>query len=125
MPAAATRAQFDRYNGGLDVWPPVSAYWLHSSSWWLQWDRYEKAVEGLDPDAALEEYIRVTQDVQAQAYAIAAATCKRRFPACGGFIIWMGHDCFPCPANNSVIDFMRNPKPAYHALREVFTGKAK
>ncbi len=125
MPAAATRAQFDRYSGGLEVWPPTSVYWLHSSSWWLQWDRYEKAIEGLEPDAALDEYIRVTQDVQAQAYAIAAATCKRRFPACGGFIIWMGHDCFPCPANNSVIDFMRNPKPAYHALREVFTGKAK
>jgi beta-mannosidase len=51
-----------------------------------------------------------------------AKSCRDRFPRCGGVLIWMGHDCFPCPANTSIIDIERNPKPAYHSLREVFTA---
>jgi len=50
----------------------------------------------------------------------AAQACKNRFPACGGFMVWMGHDCFPCPINTSVIDFYGNYKPAALALKEVF-----
>lgn len=125
MPGAASCEQFERYHGGAAMWPPTTDYWRHSSAWWIQWDRYEQVVGSLDPDAGLDEYIRRTQDVQARAYAVAAASCKRRFPACGGFIIWMGHDCFPCAINNSVIDYMRKPKQAFYALREVFTGKAR
>ncbi len=50
-----------------------------------------------------------------------AARCtKAKFPRYGGFILWMGHDCFPCAANTSVIDCENVPKPAWHALREVF-----
>ena len=35
---------------------------------------------------------------------------------------WMGRDLFPCPMNNSVIDFERKPKQAYFALKDVFTS---
>ena len=55
---------------------------------------------------------------------IAAAACKNRFPRCGGFLVWMGHDAFPCPANNAFIDFDRNPKPAYFALKKVFRNES-
>ena len=95
---------------------------MHTSSWWIMWDRYKPILVGLDADKALEQYVELTQHHQAEAYAIAASSCKRRFPKCGGFIIWMGHDLYPCPANNSVIDFDRKPKPAYHALKGVFRG---
>ena len=60
--------------------------------------------------------------MQAEAHAIATSVCKARFTLCGGYLIWMGHDCFPCPANTSIIDFEREPKPAFAALREVFSG---
>jgi beta-mannosidase len=36
--------------------------------------------------------------------------------------VWMGHDCFPCPSNTSVIDFAGKPKPAWEALKEVFNS---
>ena len=49
-----------------------------------------------------------------------AKRATSRFPRCGGFIIWMGHDCFPCPSNTSIIDAEGNPKPAYHAVAEIF-----
>jgi len=37
----------------------------------------------------------------------------------------MGHDCFPCAANTSVIDVDAVPKPAYYALKEIFTSRGE
>ncbi len=123
MPGAHGMDLMKRYAEGVDVWPPTTEYWMHTSSWWRQWDRFKDRLASLPPDEGLAEYIRATQSDQAEAYAIAAAACKGRFPRCGGFVIWMGHDCFPCPANNSVIDFERQPKPAYFALKRIFRGE--
>jgi len=50
----------------------------------------------------------------------AARTTKRRFPGIGGFIVWMGHDPFPCPCNTAVLDFHGRMKPAAEALKEIF-----
>jgi len=120
MPGACDVEMLRKYAGDQPVWPPQGPYWMHTAAWWTQWDRYRAELEDLPEEEALAEYVRRTQAHQAEAYAIAARACKTRFPKCGGFIIWMGHDCFPCPANNSVIDFDQKPKPAYYALREVF-----
>jgi hypothetical protein len=68
----------------------------------------------------LEEYVAWGQERQAEALRIAASACKRRFPRCGGFIVWMGHDCFPCCANTSILDFDGRPKPAALALGDVW-----
>jgi hypothetical protein len=38
-------------------------------------------------------------------------------------MVWMGHDAFPCAVSIAVIDFERNPRPAFHALAEVFNEK--
>jgi beta-mannosidase len=109
-----------KYSGGEAVWPPTSPLWMHTAGWWTQESRLLPALEGLAPAEALAEYVRLTQEEQAVALAHAAACCKRRFPACGGFLVWMGHDCFPCPSNTSLIDYDGQPKPAYEALRRVF-----
>lgn len=116
MPGAAALDSIERYSGGQQVMPPQGEYWRHAAAWWTQWRRLKDRLEG----KTLAEYVALTQAEQAEAYAIAATACKSRFPQCGGFIIWMGHDCYPCPANNSVIDFDQNPKPAYYALKDVF-----
>lgn len=120
MPGACDVGLLQRYAGRESLWPPQGAYWMHTAAWWTQRDRYKADLESLPEEMALSEYVRRTQEHQAAAYAIAARTCKTRFPRCGGFIIWMGHDLFPCPANNSVIDFEQRPKPAYYALLNVF-----
>lgn len=119
MPGAANLACIDAFCDGMQVVPAEGEYWLHTAAWWTQWGLFkEKVAEG-----DIAGYVALTQNFQAEAYEIAAAACKGRFPKCGGFIIWMGHDCFPCPANNSVIDFLREPKPAYDALKRVFRGQ--
>ncbi len=123
MPGAQSLEAMQRYRGEEAVWPPITPYWRHTASWWTQWDRLKDQFGDMDEAEGLPAYIAHTQAVQADAYATAAAACKARFPRCGGFIIWEGHDCFPCPANNSVIEFPATPKPAYHLLRRIFRGK--
>ena len=88
---------------------------------WIQGEAFQKA-HGRAP-LDLAEYVAWSQRLQAEALERAARYTKRRFPACGGFIIWMGHDAFPCPANTAVLDFDGRPKPAADALRKIFLTK--
>jgi len=88
------------------------------TSWWFDWPHFKKE-KGREP-GSLEEYVEWSQQRQATALAIAARASKNRFPACGGFIVWMGHDSFPCSCNTSIVDFEGNPKPAALALKNIF-----
>jgi beta-mannosidase len=122
-PGAMTAEQIKHYSGGLEPWPPNESnlYWMHASAWWRELVEYQKMTSGQQD---LEMYCHWSRDLQADALAVVAKSCRERFPRCGGVIIWMGHDCFPCPANTSIIDIERKPKPAYELLREVFTSSA-
>ncbi|HTL28607.1 MAG TPA: glycoside hydrolase family 2 TIM barrel-domain containing protein, partial [Tepidisphaeraceae bacterium] len=113
-----------KFRGTCEVWPPKreNRYWAHSSLWWIQWDRFKDELKDLAPLDALTKYVELSQALQAEALTIAAKSAKDRFPKCGGFLVWMGHDSFPCPANTAIIDFLQQPKPAYHALAKVFRG---
>jgi hypothetical protein len=53
----------------------------------------------------IEDYVRWSQEHQGRALIRALTSCRNRFPGIGGFIIWMGHDSFPCLANTSILDF--------------------
>lgn len=121
FPCASSAKVIKEHSAGLPAWPPAGPYWKHTSAWWSQWSRYRERLAQLPEDEALAEYVRLTQQDQADALAVAARACKRRFPACGGFLVWMGHDCFPCLANNSLIEVDLTTKPAYASLRAVFT----
>ncbi len=86
--------------------------------WWIEWPKFAEIHMREPMDMA--EYVAWSQARQANALAIAAAACKKRFPKCGGILIWMGHDSFPCTANTSILDFHGRPKPAALALAKVF-----
>ena len=123
MPGASSASVIRRYTGVGQELPADAAnpYWRHVSSWWLQWDAYLSS--GGSP-RDLDAYVRWSQQRQAAALGYAARACKRRFPACGGFMVWMGHDCFPCPENTAVIQFDGRLKPAARALRKVFRNRS-
>lgn len=118
MPGASSEALIHKYCGDA-AWPATNWVWRHSCAWHIYWQRFTH-LQDLAPAEALQAYVRQTQQEQSETLAIAASACKGRFPRCGGILIWMGHDCFPCPINNSIIDFEGNCKPAYYALQEVF-----
>ncbi len=87
--------------------------WRHTSNWWF--DREDV------PDTDLPSWVQKSQDEQATALSVAASSAMNRFPACGGFIVWMGHDSFPCAISLAVVDYEGRLKPAALALGEVYS----
>jgi len=118
-PGASPAELIRRSRGELPELPGTleNPLWRRTS-WWIEWPEFIQ--EKGRPPQDLQEYVDWSQKRQAQALAIVAGELKRKFPRCGGVIFWMGHDCFPCTANTSVIDFDGNPKPAALALQEIF-----
>lgn len=110
----------ETYRGECSVMPATAdnPLWHRPICWWID---YPNVVNdnGREPSSAAE-YVQWSQERQKQALEIAVRSSKSRFPKCGGIIIWMGHDCFPCAANTSVIDYECRPKPAALALAEIF-----
>lgn len=119
-PGASSAEIIRESAGDWDTMPADASnpLWRRTSTWWIEWDEFIREI-GREPES-LEEYVDWSQARQAKALLIAAASCKERFPRCGGFIVWMGHDCFPCTANTAVIDFHRKPKPAALALKKIW-----
>ena len=118
-PGASSVDIIKGYAGGLPLTPGTvdNPLWRRTS-WWIEWPTFVKE-KGREPQS-LDEYVTWSQERQAEALRIAAEACKSRFPRCGGFIIWMGHDSFPCTANTAIVDFEGRPKPAALALAEIF-----
>ncbi len=119
-PSCSSAEIIRRYADDLDPMPatPENPLWRRTSVWWIEWAQFVNEV-GREPES-LEEYVDWQQARQAKALSIAAKACKDRFPACGGIILWMGHDCFPCTANTAIIDFDGQPKPAALALKAIY-----
>jgi beta-mannosidase len=121
MPGAEAADLIRQYADGMELPADRSnPFWMHTGGWWIQWEDYLR--EGGDPES-LDVFVVWSQLRQAHALAHAAAACKRRFPRCGGFMLWMGHDCYPCPVNTAIIDFLGRPKPAAEAVGKVFKGE--
>lgn len=92
--------------------------WRHSAAWWL--DEADRPTSTDD----IRDWVTRSQARQAELVSTAARASKARFPRCGGFIVWMGHDAFPCPVSLSIIDFDGTVKPVGHALAKVFLNDA-
>jgi beta-mannosidase len=124
-PGAAPADLIRRFAGELAVMPVEARNPLYclTLSWWTEDARFA-AEHGGRPPRDLEEYVAWSQRRQADTLAIAVKACKDRFPACGGAILWCGHDCFPCAVNTSIIDFEGNPKPAALALAKIYKEPA-
>lgn len=119
---ASPVALIRRYAGGLAETPGTldSPLWRRSS-WWIDWPQFVEA-HGREP-ADLEEFVTWDQERQRRALEIATRLTKQRFPGCGGILLWMGHDSFPCTSNTAIVDFDGNPKPAALAVGDVFHGR--
>jgi len=121
MPGAAPADLIRKYGKGYEM--PASRdneYWMLTGGWWIEWDKYI-AQGGNEED--LDEYVAWSQKRQADFLYVAARLTKDRFPEIGGFIVWMGHDCYPCPSNTSVIDYLSRPKPSGTALSKVWKNE--
>lgn len=117
-PGASPADLIRKYAGALTVMPVSNDNPLwRRHPWWTEGTQFSKE-HGRDAET-LEEYVVWSQARQAKALAHAVGTAVARYPGCGGFFIWMGHDSFPCTANTSIIDFDGRPKPAATAVANV------
>lgn len=123
-PGPSDAALIRRYRGDLPEMPATKQNPLWGrTSWWVEWDQCVAELGRVPAD--LEEYVRWGQQRQARILRTIVGRCKERFPGCGGVLLWMGHDCFPCTANTSIIDFEGQLKPAAQAVGEVFRAAPK
>jgi beta-mannosidase len=122
-PSASSVELIRKYKGDLKDSPGThqNPLW-NRQPWWIDWPKFVQE-KGREP-ATLEEFIDWSQARQAAALTLAARVVKSRFPACGGLIIWMGHDSFPCTSNTAIVDFDGNPKPAAIQLGKIFRQKS-
>ncbi len=122
-PAASSVDIIRRFKGNVSEWPAThdNPLW-NRQPWWVEWDKYVQE-KGQAP-ANLEEYVAWSQQRQADALGIALTLTRARFPACGGLVLWMGHDAFPCTANLSIIDYDGNPKPSAIRFRQILRNGA-
>ena len=122
VPGASPADIIQEFSGGLPVMPASADNPLwRRTLWWIQWPEFLEEYGRVPAD--LDEFVAWSQDRQTRGLVLAAKSCKSRFPSCGGFIVWMGHDCFPCTANTAIVDYHGRPKPAALALKEVFTSE--
>jgi beta-mannosidase len=110
----------NKYRGEFPALPAneTNPLW-REVGWWIEWDDFKRDHDGNEPQS-LEEYVTWSQERQTKGLSIALEANKSRFPESGGFIIWMGHDSYPCPVNTSIIDFDGNIKPAARELSKIW-----
>jgi beta-mannosidase len=122
-PGASPVSLMNQYKGDGEIFPVniSNPIWARTS-WWIEEAAFERET-GRKPET-IGEYVTWSQERQKKALEFAVRITKARFPAVGGIIFWMGHDCFPCAANTSIIDFHGEPKPAALAVGEVFRSQS-
>ncbi len=120
VPGAMSVEMINKYRGDYNPLPASleNPIW-RNVNWWVDWDEYLADNNG-QVSNSLEEYVTWSQNRQMEGLSIAVKSFKDRFPGCGGFLIWMGHDSFPCMVNTSILDYEGNPKPAANALSQIW-----
>jgi beta-mannosidase len=123
MPGSSTAELIRRFGQEL-AWPadPDNPFWVHTCAWWHrpEWHEWQAHAARAGEEDSLEAFVAWSRRRQARYLSTAVTACKARFPQCGGVIVWMGHDCHPCPINTSVLDFDGCEKPAARALAQIF-----
>jgi beta-mannosidase len=120
VPGAMSAEMINKYRGDYNPLPASieNPIW-RNVNWWVEWEDFIRDHNGKATNS-LEEYVNWSQNRQSEGLSIALKSCKDRFPRCGGFIIWMGHDSFPCMVNTSIMDFDGNLKPAAFAVSKIW-----
>jgi beta-mannosidase len=66
--------------------------------------------------ADLETLIRRGQQLQSFGYQMIYEEARRQWPHCSMALCWCFNEIWPCAANNSLLAWPAEPKPAYHAV---------
>ncbi|BGP30123.1 hypothetical protein JCM10296v2_001875 [Rhodotorula toruloides] len=85
--------------------------------------------ENIRAGTSLEDYVYVTQFVQAEAVYSAFSSWRRKFRGgvegadCAGALVWQLNDVWPC-TSWSIVDYYLRPKPAYFMMKRALAPLA-
>ena len=117
------RKTLESYIPKEKLWPPNESYRFGYHPWSLRrLKRLERAMKAYwdeIPDV-LDEYIRVAQLLQAEAYKYWVEKCRRRKFSNSGIVLWNVTDCWP-QCSDSIIDYYGRPKLAYYYVKVAFS----
>lgn len=122
-PGALARASLNRFADDEAQWPPDDSnpLWIHHGSWWLQ-RHWIEAVFG--PVDNIDDYLLLSQWLQADLLGFASDSNRRRWPICSGSIPWQFNEPWPNAHCTSAVDYYLRPKAAYWAVRDAYAPVA-
>ena len=119
------------YLDGAPPWPAEGPVWDHHAADTMRTRRF-RGMRALVEDLAscgwpaprsLDEYVRVSQELQAEAYRTWVADCAAR-PDCGGILLWNLADAWP-QMSDAAIAWPLEPKPVLAAVRQAFAAAGR
>lgn len=69
--------------------------------------------------STLSQYVDDSMLAQAAGLKFGIEHYRRRFPGCGGSLVWQLNDCWPA-ISWSIVDFYGRPKAAYYAVKNAY-----
>jgi beta-mannosidase len=99
-----------------ELWPPGAEWEYHRA----ELKKLERYVGAFKDFLQADQFVEIGQRMQAFALQTAIEHYRKRKYECGGTMFWQFNE--PWPAISwSVIDYYRNPKLAYHKLKEIYS----
>jgi beta-mannosidase len=102
-----------RRNGSWVAHHAFGAWPASDSNGWLY---PEVAEHYFGPSGSLEQLVARLQLLQAEGYKAIYEEGRRKKPACSALTCWVFNEPWPTAANNSLVSWPNDPKPAYHAV---------
>jgi len=116
LQAAPAPDSLKRFLSSRGLWPMGHEWEYHKADP----EKLERYVGPAAEFTHLEHFVEATQKMQAFALQTAIEHFRRRKYECSGTMFWQFNE--PWPAISwSVIDYYRNPKLAYHKLKEIYS----
>jgi beta-mannosidase len=112
VPAVESLKKFLTKEG---LWPPTDEWKYHSA----EMEKIERYVGSQERFSQLKDFVEASQKMQAYALQTAIEHYRRRKYECSGAMFWQFNEPWPAICW-SVIDYYRNPKLAYHKLKEIY-----
>jgi beta-mannosidase len=115
-----SEAAFKRFMAPENLWPPNEAWIYHIQRGHANIPHYEQTllIAGaiLGEIQSLQDYVKHGQATHVEMMRAEFESARRDRPNNGGTMVWMYNDCWPT-SNWSIIDYYREPKPAYYAAK--------
>jgi beta-mannosidase len=116
LQAPPSIASLKKFIPADQLWPPGDMWTYHNAELVKLW-RYAR---GVDPDAkTLEEFVAASQTAQLRGLQVMIEHARRSKGRTSGCAFWQLNEPWPAICW-SVIDYYRNPKPAYAKIRELY-----